>query len=83
MPQYSRCPECGAVLQGGETCAALFHQMLYWENAQPELGSVHHLMVLCYHLQHPCLLSKAGLDYGVELLRDFLENGWMYTRRVI
>lgn len=83
MPQYSRCPECGAVLQGGETCAALFHQMLYWENEQPELGSVHHLMVLCYHLQHPCLLSKAGLDYGVELLRDFLENGWMYTRRVI
>ena len=75
MPQDSQCPECGAALQGGETCEALFHQMLYWENEQPELGSVHHLMVLCYHLQHPSLLSQAGLDTGVQLLRDFLENG--------
>jgi hypothetical protein len=75
MDTLSICPECGAAWQGDETCEALFHQMLYWENEQPDLGAVHHLMVLSYHLQHPTLFSQAGLDYGVQLLKDFLEGG--------
>jgi hypothetical protein len=35
---------------------------------------VHHLAVLCYHLQHPSLYSPEGLAMGKELLLDFLEK---------
>jgi Family of unknown function (DUF5946) len=36
---------------------------------------VHHLTVLCYHLQHPSLYSPEGLRYAIRLLDDFLERG--------
>ncbi len=49
--------------------------MLYWENEDPARGVVHHLMVLSYHLQHPSLYSPEGLEYGLQLLEDFLEGG--------
>jgi hypothetical protein len=49
--------------------------MLYWENEVPALGEVHHLMVLCYYLQHPTLYSPDGLQNGIELLEDFVERG--------
>ncbi len=49
--------------------------MLFWENEYPEFGRVHHLMVLCYNLQHPGLYSPEGLVYGLQLLVDFVENG--------
>jgi hypothetical protein len=49
--------------------------MLFWENEFPEYGVVHHLMVLCYHLQHPSLYSPEGLKYSTGLLVDFLERG--------
>ena len=55
MSDLERCPECGAVLHDGETCEAYFHQMLFWEAENPANGEVHHLAVLCYHLQHPHL----------------------------
>jgi len=70
-----RCPECGAAGAGGRTCADDFHQMLFWENERPELGEVHHLMVLCYHLQHPSLYSAAGLAHARGLLREFVVEG--------
>lgn len=70
------CPECGAVLQAGTTCQMHFHQMLFWEAEEMETrGVVHHLMVLCYHLQHPSLYSPDGLKNGLELLRLFVEEG--------
>ena len=69
------CPECGALWNYGRTCADDFHQMLFWENERPELGEVHHLMVLCYHLQHPSLYSAAGLAHARELLREFVVDG--------
>ncbi|MBZ0308548.1 MAG: DUF5946 family protein [Anaerolineae bacterium] len=65
------CPECGAE----RTCQEDFHQMLFWEAEQPALGAVHHLMVLCYHLQHPSLYSTDGLEAAKKLLVEFLENG--------
>lgn len=40
-----------------------------------ELGRLHHLMVLSYHLQHPSLYSPDGLTYSKGLLVDFLERG--------
>jgi hypothetical protein len=75
MAVKKSCPECGAAWEQGETCQDYFHQMLFWENEHPEYGEVHHLMVLCYYLQHPSLYSPEGLAYGKQLLADFLERG--------
>ncbi len=69
------CPECGAAWADGRTCTDDFHQLLFWENERPELGEVHHLMVLCYHLQHPGLYSAEGLAYARRLLAQFVEGG--------
>lgn len=69
------CPECGAELRDGETCQDHFHQMLAWEWEYPGYGEVHHLMVLCYHLQHPSLYSPEGLSYGIKLLETFVKDG--------
>ena len=71
----AHCPECGAPLADGHTCAGDFHQMLFWENERPALGAVHHLMVLCYHLQHPSLYSAAGLQHARGLLASFVAEG--------
>lgn len=69
------CPECGASWADGKTCEQDFHQMLFWEAENPALGVVHHLMVLCYHLQHPSLYSPDGIKTGKDLLVGFLEQG--------
>jgi hypothetical protein len=49
--------------------------MLFWEAENPGYGEVHHLMVLCYHLQHPSLYSPRGLSAARRLLVEFLEQG--------
>ncbi len=59
--ENEKCPDCGALLQPGESCRAYFDQMLYWETEEPSRWAVHHLMVLCYHLQHPHLYSPETL----------------------
>ena len=69
------CLECGAEWHNGEMCQDYFYQMLYWEAENPSYGEVHHLMVLCYHLQHPSLYSPEGLHEAIQLLDDFLERG--------
>jgi uncharacterized protein DUF5946 len=69
------CPECGAALQDAKTCQDHFYQMLAWEHENPDYGEVHHLVVLCYHLQHPSLYSPEGLRGAIRLLADFLERG--------
>jgi hypothetical protein len=75
MENMHLCPECGAEWQAGKTCQEAFHQMLFWESENPSYGEVHHLMVLCYHLQHPSLYSPEGLAGSKQLLEDFLERG--------
>jgi hypothetical protein len=60
---------------GDQTCETYFHQMLFWEAEHPALGEVHHLMVLCYHLQHPSLYSPEGLIEARRLLVEFVEHG--------
>jgi hypothetical protein len=75
MTDTQVCPECGAALPDGSTCETYFHQMLFWEAEFPELGVVHHLMVLCYHLQHPSLYSPDGLANGIQLLTSFVRDG--------
>lgn len=74
MTDSSRCPDCGAVLSGGVTCADHFHQMLAWEQMYG-LGQAHHLLVASYHAQHPSLLSREGLAAMRELLRLFVVDG--------
>ncbi len=50
--------------------------MLFWEAEYPADGAeVHHLMVLCYHLQHPSLYSPEGLNEARRLLAEFVEHG--------
>jgi hypothetical protein len=75
MEMTQHCPECGAAWPDGRTCEDHFHQMLFWENEQPVRGVVHHLMVLCYHLQHPRLLAPDGLAEMRKLLAEFVEQG--------
>lgn len=70
-----QCPFCGAEWKDGKTCENDFHQMLFWEAENPDYGVVHHLMVLCYHLQHPRLYSPDGLAEGKRLLVEFVQNG--------
>ncbi len=72
MTTISHCPDCGAAHASGVTCQDDFHQMLYWEAEAPARGEVHHLMVLCYHLQHPGLYSPDGLQHALGLLEDFI-----------
>ena len=50
--------------------------MLFWEAEYPADGAeVHHLMVLCYHLQHPSLYSPEGLEEARRLLVEFVADG--------
>lgn len=69
------CPECGAVLEDNQSCQGNFYQMLFWEAEDPINGEVHHLTVLCYHLQHPSLYSREGLQAAQQLLDQFIEQG--------
>lgn len=71
----THCPDCGTAWINDRTCHDHFLEMLFWENENSALAIVHHLMVLCYHLQHPRLYSPQGLDYGKNLLVEFLERG--------
>lgn len=75
MSETRRCPDCRAAWTTDLTCTEYFHQMLFWEAEFPPLGEVHHLMVLCYHLQHPALYSPEGLQVARGLLEDFVGRG--------
>ena len=75
MLPIAQCPQCGAARPGDRTCSDDFDQMLYWENENPENQAVHHLSVLCFHIQHPDLYSPQGLAEGKRLLIDFVEGG--------
>jgi hypothetical protein len=75
MEASQKCPECGTVWTNEQTCEGCFHQMLFWEAEHPAYGEVHHLMVLCYYLQHPSLYSPAGLHEARQLLQEFVDRG--------
>ncbi len=68
----SRCPECGA-REG--TCFARFEEFLAKEFQDPAYGSVHHLTVSAYLLQHSSQLTSEGWLHERQLLRDFLLKG--------
>lgn len=50
--------------------------MLSWDFEDPEgAGKVHHITVLCYHIQHPELYSREALKDAIASLADIVENG--------
>jgi hypothetical protein len=69
------CSECGGRAAAGQECVADFHQFQYWEAEDPATLSVHHLMVLSYHLQHPSRYSPEALSGAISMLDDFLVRG--------
>lgn len=70
------CPACGAPADEKDAwCRLAFEQCLVWDFINPQAGAVHHLTVLCYHLQHPHYYSRAGLDHAKHLLTQFLIAG--------
>ena len=68
------CPDCGAIQESETGCEAYFHQLLYWE-WEYNLQEVHHLLVLCYHMQHPHLYSPETLESSKQMLVQFVEGG--------
>jgi hypothetical protein len=75
MEPLTHCPECGSDWSNGITCRDHFEQMLAWEFEYPEVNTVHHLTVACYHIQHPSLYSPEGLRGAIQLLGEFLDGG--------
>lgn len=74
MKNVIQCPECGADCSDGQNCIDHFHLMGIWE-LDYQLFDVHHLMVLCYYLQHPNLYSPEALSGAMKMLVEFLEEG--------
>lgn len=74
MDTPTKCPACGTDWSGGQTCEDDFHQFGYWE-LEYLLYDVHHLMVPCYYLQHPHLMSPEWLNGAQGMVAAFLEEG--------
>lgn len=65
------CDECGAP---GDECEARFNEFLALEFTDPAYGSVHHLTVSAYMLQHSSKLTKESWLYERGLLREFVDG---------
>jgi hypothetical protein len=49
--------------------------MLIWDFETPTRAfKLHHLTVLCYHLQHPSLYSPEALESAKKFLRSIIEK---------
>jgi len=63
------CPECGAM-----DCQTRFDEFLVLEFTDAGYGTVHHLTVATYMIQHSSKLTREGWLYERELLKEFLVN---------
>ena len=70
-----RCGECGAEIAGDETCLARFHSLLAAEVDNEELGRMHGLTVLTYHLQHPSLTKPWFQLFGADVFQRVFGQG--------
>lgn len=68
------CPHCGAPVPDGGQCRDSFDLLLSWE-WEHDLMQEHHLLVVCYHLQHPYLYSREGLAGALDVLRRWVIEG--------
>jgi hypothetical protein len=66
------CPECGAENTAGKTCETQYHECLVKEFTEAGYGTVHHLTVAAYMLQHSSKLSRQGWLETRKLLREFI-----------
>ncbi len=70
-----RCNECGAEIEGDETCLARFHALLAAEVDNEELRRMHGLTVLTYHLQHPSLTKPWYQQFGARVFQRVFGQG--------
>jgi hypothetical protein len=63
------CPECGAI---ENLCKTRFDEFLVLEFTDAGCGTVHHLTVAAYMLQHSSKLTREGWLHMRQLLREFL-----------
>ena len=67
------CDECRGKLFDGKVCRDYFEEMITWDFEDfMGAGTVHHLTVLCYSLQHPTSYSQKGLSDAKEFLTEFV-----------
>lgn len=69
------CPECGAPLGKGESCADRFHALLAAEVHNAELRRVHGLTVLVWHVQHPRRTKPWYQAFAADVLRRAFAGG--------
>ena len=65
----SSCPECGAP---DALCQTRFDELLVLEFTDAGYGSVHHLTVAAFMVQHSSRMTPEGWRYERDLLREFL-----------
>jgi hypothetical protein len=69
------CPDCGADIPDGENCHGKFEQLLAHEYAFPQaFGTVHHMTVAAYSLQHPRDYSRDALKLWRVILAESLDG---------
>lgn len=71
----TNCPECGAPRTEDDGCRDRFDRCLVREFTDPAYGTVHHLTVAAFMLQHPSRLSRPGWLAMRDLLGRFLRDG--------
>lgn len=65
-----RCPECGAIVEGGAAgCEALFNELGARDFSDPRYGATHELLVDAYCLQHPERYCRSAKSYAAHLTR--------------
>lgn len=69
MEQEMNCPECGA---SHHLCQQRFDEFLVLEFTDSGYGTVHHLTVATFMVQHSSKMTREGWTYERELLREFL-----------
>lgn len=69
MDNTTICPECGAP---DSACETHFNECLALEFSDAAYGTVHHLTVAAYMLQHSSKLTRDGWLYERNLLKEFL-----------
>jgi hypothetical protein len=67
----SVCPECGAA-----ACREKYGKMLALEFEDPAIfGTVHHITVTCYNLQHPGVFTDEAIAWMRSSLRVIIVDG--------
>ena len=73
------CPECGATVSPGLSCAERLGLLIAWEYDDPELAAEHFLTVATYNLQHPAQFTDDAIAGLRELFIEHLDNALPVT----